>query len=63
MDKYFMFFRVNTGTDKGKELCSLLDCGDSRIHWRGFQTKSKMLQFIANFEGGIEELQMLKPIT
>ena len=62
-NKYWIVFRVDTGCDLGREMCHILDVYDSRIHMRGYPTKRKMLDWIAEWKDGLSEYQMLKPIT
>lgn len=60
---YFVVFRTNSMTKKGEELCKLLDTKENRQFLREFHTKRAAQEWVEEWQEGLLESFVLKPVS
>jgi len=64
MDQYYIVFRIDLHTEKGKELSRLIDSTSTIQKFvKGFLTKRLMNEFFEEYESGMFNPVRLKPVS
>lgn len=62
--RYFVVFRTDCGlTKKGEELCRLLGTKEDRQFLREFTTKRAAQEWVEEWQEGLRESFVLKPVS